>query len=224
MHRLLLLICLPFLLAGCAAPAFLAEFASGGPKIEKKYALPDQATLVLVDDPRGVLGGYAMPGIVANNANYHLERNRKKALPTGRLIPVEEVHALQEKLGEEAFANAPADQVGRLLGADQVIHVHIANAAVEYAAQVYRPRAAASVRVIDAAQSRRLWPESGKLVDSSQTPPPHTMVVEMSYRGTDFGGEGMRAMLFKALAEEIGREVAQLFYDHRGPPAGHTIR
>ena len=215
--------------SGCAGGGFFGYLLTGKDAIPKKYALPDRTTLVLVDDPDHLLGGPSSANRVASNVAYYLkEGETKKAeeqgLPTAKIISIDEINALRADMGDKTWHLTPIDQLGKKLGADQVIYVRIDTATLGAINQkVYRPKATCTVKVIDAIHSTRLWPEVGTLIDSSQAPPGHAMRVNMQYDGTDRGGQGHESILVQELCESIGRDVARLFYDWKSKTVGSTI-
>ena len=210
------------LLPGCAAAGFVAHLFGGGSQVQAVYELEDRATAVLVDDPTRALGAAALPGVVANNVTHHLEE--QEVLKTARIVPQGEVHRLAKQLGED-FAITPIDQIGRSLGAAQVIHVEIESATLyEHSRQVTHPRSAVSVKVIDVEHRKRLFPVGGTAVDPSYTPPGHFLQIAMEVQGVDESSRGMETLMLQQLAEETGRRVAELFFDHSKSEPGSMIK
>ncbi len=226
MPLLALLVCSAvLLLPGCAGPGFVADFITGDENIEKRYQLPDERTAVVVDDPNRAMGAGVLVNVVANNVVYNLKNAKEPALLTAEIVPPAEVMALRTKLGEKEFNVTPIDRLGRMLGAEQVIYVQIESATLgEIGRTVYKPELVATVKVVDAVNSARLWPEGGTLIDSSAPPPGFNLIVKMDYEGTDHGGRGLEALLAQRLAERAGRDVARLFVDWKKPPPGSTIQ
>ena len=207
---------------GCAAGGFLAHLFGGGSAIKAEYTLENRSTAILVDDPERMLGAPALPGVVANNVRHALEKNA--ALETASIVSQDEVNRLASRLGDE-FAVTPIDEIGRHLGADQVIHVEVQTASVyAFSGQVTRPRCSVRVKVIDVVNRKRLFPDTTAYVDSTFTPPGHLVQVEMEYKALDDGGSGQLTMLAQQLAQRTGRRVAELFYDHAAPEPGEMIK
>lgn len=214
---------LAVLAQGCAGPGFLADLFKGPGKVKAQYTLPDQPTLILVDDPQHLLGGPAMPGVVANNIAYHFQQQKKPVI-NAPLISQQALDTYAATHGDQ-FAATPIDQVGRDLGADTVLYVLVKSVEMNVAGSVYHPEAAVEVKVIDALDGQRLWPTAGKLADTSRSPPGHELVVEMPHRDTlqQAPGPGTRRLIDRELAEKIGLEVSRLFYDWKRPERGEDL-
>lgn len=124
------------------------------------------------------------------------------------------------------LAKMPVDDLGRLAGVEQVIFVEVESASLYHETrQVQKPQASVTVKVIDVVERERMFPPAPKLHDSSHTPPGHLVLIKLRYDGTDdSGGRGTEAVLRQQLAEEVGKKVAQVFYDHSKPQPGRTIK
>ena len=206
-------------LAGCEVPSFLASFA--GRQIDAKYALADRATVVIVDDFDRVLGGPAMTGITAQTIGEALRAN--EVIEEARLVPQSALRAAASELGE-AYRQTPPDRVGRLVNAEQVIHVNLESVDLLRAPGVFEPKATAGVRVIDAPKSKGLFPEAQRFDGAAAGPSQYTLQVEMPVSQPERAGAGARRMMRRKLAAEIGRQVARLFYDHNKPPPGDNLK
>lgn len=203
--------------AGCEAIAFLG--AMGGEKVKAQYKLPNRPTLVMVEDPERHLGNPTLNSVAAANAAFHLKQNQALTAP---LIDQAELTALEARLGQE-YARTPIDQVGRLLGAEQVVHVQVDSVSMQTAPGVYRPTAIVQVKVIDVADGERLFPEAPRFTNPNAPPPGHRVKAQLSVRSAGTDGRGTTAVLAQSLAEEIGHTVARLFYDHKKPEPGSTL-
>jgi len=184
-------------------------------RIDARYDIPEKITLVLVDDPGHVLGEPFLAGQVANQAAFDLVRN--KAVPA--TVPFNRLEALRQELGDQ-FAMTPIDQIGRALGAQQVLHVEITSARMIQEPGVTRPTARINVKVIDVEQRTRLWPTPLPGVHSA--PRSYSMSSSMFYRYHANPDErGTSRDLIQRFASHIGRDVAKLFYDHE-PDIGQS--
>lgn len=203
--------------AGCAMLLAALGLAAGCfyQRIKAKYELPEKITLVLVDDPSDALGGAHLARHVANQIGFQLVRH--EAVPA--TVPLNRVSELQRELGD-AFATTPIDEVGRTLGAQQVIHVQVLSAKTGYEPGVSRPTAQSRVKVIDVEQRRRLWPQPRPGVHTA--PRGHTVSSSMFYRYTGNGEvRGTQNDLKQRFATLIGNDIAKLFYDHE-PDVGQS--
>lgn len=217
MLRIVAAVALLALLTGCEGLAFLA--AMGGDKVPAVYELPNQTTLILVDDPSTQLGDPALRSVVATNAAYHLKQN--KALDAS-IVPQEELSLLMAREGQQ-FAKMPVDQIGRLLQAQQVVHVVVESVVLEVAPGVYRPTAMAQVKVIDASTGQRLFPAAEPFDTALSTPPGYSVRVRLSVDTARVGDSGATVMLRRELAQRLGLTVAQLFYKHSKPQPGGKL-
>lgn len=217
-----------FALPGCAGGGFLSYVFGAGEIIKAKYKLQDRDTLILVDDPNRRLGSSTMPAVVSNNVKHHLQgqqENTKDFMPGAKFLTASDLSDLHRTHGQN-LAKMPIDDIGRLAGVDQVIYVEVESASLYHQTrQVTKPQAMVSVKVIDVVERKRLFPPGPKLEDSSHVPPGFPVKVTMRYDGTDdSGGRGSEAVLRQKLAEETGKKVAEVFYDHNKPQPGRNIK
>lgn len=220
------LLLLPAMLIASAGCEVVGLFASmGGEKVKAAYNLPERTTLVVVDDPTQQFPSPVLAGVVASNAGFHLEQNvlKPNAKQPGSLVVSQRVLAAIRAQLDDQYASTPIDTLGKLAKADQVIYVLIESAKLQTAPNVYRPTALARVKVIDVAKGTRLFPEPRPFPDPAAPPPGHPVRVQMSASTGDPSGRGLDAMLSHNLAEELGKQIAQVFYDHKKPEPGHTL-
>ena len=221
---LLLLLAMLLAAAGCEALGFVASL--GGEKVKAVYELPVRTTLVVVDDPTQQFSSPVLSGVVAYNFNFHLEQNilkpdAKQAKPL--VVSQRVLAAIRAELDDE-YASTPIDTLGKLAEAEQVIYVLIESAKLQTAPNVYRPTALARVKVIDVAKGTRLFPQPRPFPDPAAPPPGHPVRVQMSASTGDPNGRGLDAMLAHGLAEQLGQQIAQVFYEHKKPEPGHTLK
>lgn len=206
MMMMLALLCLP----GCEVAGFVAQGIVGD-RSKIAHELEDVPTVVLVDDPNNQLAGAS--GVLAERVGYDLVE--KNVLKKQHLVSSFKVRDLQARLGE-AFYKSPIDQIGRELGAEQVIHVNVEEAGLIADPGVVQPTGTVAVKVISVTDARRVFPADAPSRDMSG--------VEMSRRGYPVsvslkhymglqGGEtGERTVLARRLADQMGIEVGRLFY------------
>lgn len=204
--------------AGCEGFAFLA--ALGGETVPAMYELQDRPTLIMVEDPHNALGDASLNRLIASHADHHLRDHEVLSEPA---VPQGELAALAERLGD-AYARTPIDEVGQALEAEQVIHVLIDSVSLQAAPGVYRPTVTAEVRVIDAVESRRLFPASRRVEDPDSRPPGHPIRTQLTYRTDETEARALEVSLKRALAERLGEDVAQVFYKHKRALSGEQLR
>lgn len=197
------------LLTGCEGIAYVAQGVVP-PMKDALYELPQRPTLVLVDDPLGPEGGLGDPQLafdVAVSASTDLVGNDAVDV----VIDQKMVADLAVELGVDYYKLGVVN-VGRRVGAAQVIHVQIK--AVNYVMEplLFRPTALVHVRVLDCD------PKAERTVMFPPPPPDGTgiypLTVEMRYRVSEDGTGRDAALLRKALADRIGIDVAKMFYKH----------
>lgn len=207
---LLLMIALAFI-NGCE-PVNYVLFAFEDDRISARYKLAEDASVVvLVDDPNHLLGDPSLPRLVAAWANESINKKIKKTTA----VSINKVIELEQKLGED-FANMPVDQVGSEVGATQVIYVLVESAGISGDPGLYRPQAVVRVNVIDVATGSRLFPlaDHTNPEDSSSAKRGEAVETKLPYTTSDQSPIGETAVLMQKLAQEIGVNVAQLFYRH----------
>ena len=215
-------------LNGCAGGSFLAYIFGAGESIPAKYKLQDRDTLILVDDPDYRLGAPHMTNVVANNIRYHLQNQRdadSKFMPTAKLVTLSDL-TTAGRLTDQNLSKMTIEDIGSLAQAKQVIYVEVESASLYHETrQVTKPKASVTVKVLDVVERKRLFPAPPKMADSRITPPGYPVVVQLRFDGVDdSGGRGMETVLNQHLAEETGKKVAQVFYDHSKPPPGRSIK
>ena len=217
---LVALLALLMLMPGCIAADLFGALA-GHRNVEARHELADRPTLVFVEDPDDALASGSLRHVVAANVAHHLVVNE---VLTDEPISPRRLARLAEELGS-GFDALAIDEVGRRLGAEQVIHVLVESASLEYhAPTVLRPRASAQVRVIDAVASRRVFPAVTGFQSPGARPSGESVSVQMEHRSaTEDQRRGRDPRLHRELAERLGLEVARLFYDHRLPERGERF-
>lgn len=213
---LILMAALSFL-AGCE-PVNYVLFAFEDDRIPARYELAkDTSVVVLVDDPNHLLGDLSLPRLVSAYVSDGLSKNLKKI----NVVKIEKVIDLERKTGED-FASMPVDQIGSEVGATQAIYVLIESAGISGDPGLYRPQAVVRVNVIDVATGNRLFPASDftnaqgdTMVSTSRGEP---VEIKLPYTTSDQNPIGETAVLMRKLSEQIGINVAKLFYRHHPDP------
>ncbi len=211
---------------GCEAFSAVSYAFRGGEPVKKLYQLPPGRTLVLVDTLEGpdrvnALASPTYRNIIASDIGYYLEK--EEALPTGSIVPLRELNQLAGQLGED-YARTPIDQIGKRLGAAQVIHVMIEHSSVAVVGNLYRPTAAGQLKVIDVNQGRRIFPSMMELESEGGGLPGHRFATEMDPINRDATDAMIADVLTRQLAQQIGLETSRLFYDWRKPDLGSQIK
>ncbi|MBB6428695.1 hypothetical protein [Algisphaera agarilytica] len=218
------LLSLPMIMAvpACEQAAVLAEAVSGPEKVEPLYVLPDVPTLVMVDDPKHLLSNPGLARQIATTAIHYLEFH--EALPTAQFIKPRELAKLEAELGDR-WASTPIDEVGRRLGAEQVIYAKINSAQFHVVDTLYRPEASIEVKIIDVAEGKRSWPEAPALIDPENVPPGHMIQIKDNYESRDsrYVGDSTPDDLARRLADDAGLRLARLFYQWQKDAPGASL-
>ena len=204
--------------AGCEIFSFLA--ALGGQAVEAEYKLADRPTLVMVDDPDNLLGHSSLAGLMAQTVGRKLQQAEVLTEET-RLVSQQELHDLAQQLGED-YRLTQTVQVGRLLDAEQVIHVRVRSVDLTRAPGVYQPKMTVEVKVLDAAESKRLFPQSLEF-DEQWNNQGYMLSTQTPVRTPEMTDNGIRANLTRELAVHTAVHIAQLFYKHKRPEPGSTL-
>ncbi len=199
-------------LTGCAPAGFIAH-ALKDDSIPAVYKLQDRPTVILVDDPSRQFGAEQLSVDIASMAGSHL--TDKEVLQS--VVSQQKVNDLRHGLGKK-FAKQAVDVIGRDVGAQQVIHVHVRS--VNYMAEpgMIQPKATVLVKVIDVASRKRLFPPENAELNGSKLPifkGGYVMTAAMRERVMDGINADQQLKAFQGrLAEFTARKVAEIFYKH----------
>lgn len=198
---------------GCNIAGYVAQviFPELTPPI---YDLPKLKTVILVDDTNNQLGDPTHTGVIAQQMLFDLVQGKK--LQTEQAIDYKFVRDMESKLGTD-FDRTPVDEIGRQLGADQVIHVNIDYVQMSIQPGVIEPKAIVTLKVIDANKAIRLFPPPSAVtdIDGLETSKrgyritvelPRSIMLDMDH--------GTENLLLRKLSEQIGYIAARVFYEH----------
>ncbi len=216
-----LLLCV-LAISACEQAAVLSEAIRGPEKIGPLYVLPDVPTLVMIDDPQHHLSNPGLARQIATTAVHYLSFH--ETLITASFIDPKELSKLEAELGRR-WATTPIDEIGRRLGAKQIIYAKINSAKFHFVDTLYRPEATIEVKVIDADTGKRLWPEAPALADPDRTPPGHLIQIKDHYvsRDSRYVGDSTPDDLARRLADNAGLLVARLFYEWQKDAPGESL-
>jgi hypothetical protein len=186
------------LASGCAAPAAIAYKLFGPPPIPPRYTPPKtEPMLVLVENPHS--GAIAIPEADELSRVIYEELDAQKVAPQ---VDPAKLHELRDR-DAAAFDKMSIAEIGRTLGARQVLYVHVDRLDVENApgSDMVKTRIAASLKVIDATTAMTAWPNAGDTEQfEHQTP----------YRRIEAGTTP--SQLKREILRESGVELARWFY------------
>lgn len=185
---------------GCLAAGVVAYAASGPPKVEAAYRPTTRPTAVLVEhtSTRGAPGG--VRDLVASFLVAELREHK--------VAPIVDFHRVYDlrQLDPRAFRAMTVDEIGRRVGAEQVIYVEIFEADFVPALSGALVKAAMSVgvRVVDVETGELMWPTSME--------EGHRLVIESPYheRTTTLSPDEVKEQTCRLAA----RQIARLFYSY----------
>jgi len=215
-HRLslttALLVAFALSITGCEMFSFISQ--AFDTETKAIYEIENRETAVLVEDPINYLGDPRLKGVIASNIAFDLTEG--DAVDKKKMIPAEAV-AAQEKLLGKDFAKLPLDELGRKIGAKQVIHVYIEAASLNLEGGVMKPALQARVRLVDAITGKRLFPrpEDSAQQDAATVERGFGVAISMPVRISpdNSPGDASRAMEF--LAIRTGKRIGWIFREHR---------
>lgn len=197
------LIVMVFLLGapGCniVAPAYL--LVHGPEKLPRAYGLDaERPTVVLVDTGSTTPLRPAVRAAIADQIGRDLlEHAGLKTVIDARSA---QSVASMDRLGSQL----PVSEIGRAVNAEVVVHVLVESFALTTDGQTYTPAASLRVKVIDAANEERLFPEEreGKPVALTR----RVSTATLPGRGAAWNDAELE------FARWTGAAVAQMFYEH----------
>ena len=191
-------------IGGCAPGLawFVAQFAQE--KVQALYKPPARKTvLVFVDDMLNPVSTPAIKGELTERLNAQLTQHKLAAVTVPHTKLMELMSAGRD------FDRLSVAEVGRKLGAELVLYVHIDKFSLrdEEQGSLWRGELRATIRWVDV-QTGRLWPDDRP--EGHALPPVETPVVDSTSAAT--GQE-----LTRQLAELAADRIAKCFYDHTVP-------
>ncbi len=189
--------CIP----GCNVVTPIAYAIHGPEKINPQYTLEENATTVIfVDDPSSKIAQRRLRYAMADTATDQL---LEKRILTDMLEPRGIISAATKDSHSQRMS---ISELGESVGAQYVIYAVVTNFSLSPESGSYIPRASLRVKVIDVAQSRRVWPES-------EFGHPVEIQIPQLPGQTPQGSAGQLA-IEQQLAVRAGLGLSQLFYRH----------
>ena len=194
--------------SGCNIVAPAVYLIGGLPKKPADYTLIDVPTVVFVDDRANVIG--------TNSRGVRLAIADKVSSELLVHELVTEVISSRDAIGmairNDRHQNLMAiDEIARSVGAEQIIFIQMANFGVAQDGAAPAPMASGQLRVIDAVNKKKLFPEP---TDETAI---GTWPVNAWLREIDpsaMGDTTTRVQVYEALANKFGIESARIFYEY----------
>ncbi|NRA56948.1 MAG: hypothetical protein HRU13_02355 [Phycisphaerales bacterium] len=187
-------------MSGCniLGPAYI--FIAGPPKIQAEYDLDRSRTVaVVIDDPDSIVPSMGYRRVMLATAQELLaEKGKVREVIDAR----DTMSVLQRDSAQERMSVV---QIGRAIGAEQVVWARVEGFNLAAATGEFRPNAQLRIKVIDVTANERAWP--------TEPAAGYSMDVSMRVRSdfTPSPGPEQRAAM-EELAEYTGRALAEVFY------------
>lgn len=204
---------LPAVLGGCNIVGPVAAVAAGPPKVDAMYTLADVPTVVFIDDRNNLVSPASLRRSIAERASQELMVNEVVAntiSPQDALLIASRSDRASELMGIE--------DIGRAVGAQQVVYVAITAFKDTPDGYTPRPLASAEVKVIDVVNRQRVFPAG------SGTPGWEVKTLGKPIDPTMYASRASRLQVYEALAQQLGDEVAKVFYKHEYKEVGERLR
>jgi hypothetical protein len=203
------------LMVSCNIVGPIAYIVEGPPRTPALFPLQDLKTAVFVDDRRSVLGRTELKTVIGDAA---LTTLMDKSVLTETIRTRD---TLTVARAQDTSSNyVPMGEIGRLVGADQLIVVDMLTFRLFDQGYVPRPNAIVRIKLLDLVNETRVFP------------PPDSVdewhVVE--HKSREFGDQynesspAARRQLEALLAAELGIEVAKVFFEHETKELGEHLR
>ena len=199
-------------LASCNIVAPASYLAMGQPKKDAEYQLEDRATVVFVDDRRNILSRTHVRRMIGERVTDDLLR---EDVISDAISANDAIRLARQESHDEPMA---LDDLGRELGAEQVIYVEIIDFRSMSDPYTPRPTATGRIRVIDVDNRKRLFPDPDSR-DPGRVVQTQTREVSMEMYETASGIRELEEML----AEHLGTEIGRLFYKHTPREIGSQL-
>lgn len=202
------------LAAGCNVIVPVAYVIEGPGTIPADFTLRDTSTAVFVDDRDSAFPRTSLRAMVGTEITDRLIAN--KAVEARMLVDARDVMALVRGL-ETSESRVSIERIGREAGVEQVVYVELKGFALTLDGVTPRPTAVCNVKVIDLAAGLRVYPGDGS---------PTGREVVAQIREVDpslFQSFAKRRKVEDDLAIELGKTVAELFYEHERVELGENL-
>ena len=173
------------------------------PTVDAEFTLTEGPLLILIDDDQELLPSARIGDLLGQELARQLEENEVNA----NIIPAKRVKRM--RLSDPRFERRGCREVGKELGAEQVIHLQVRDyvGTTEIESITNSARFSVVVKVINAqaeeASEVRLWPMTGA-----------GQLVTASLTSNQLQKLKTEDAIAKRLARDLAATGAKLFYDH----------
>jgi len=195
-----LLAAVAMLTAGCGAPSALLYKLYGPPPIPPKYVVPHEPLLLLVENAHS--GSVAIPEADELARVIYDDLQEHHVAP---LVDFAKLHELRDH-NPQAFGKMTIADIGRALGAKQVLYLHVDQINIEQpqGGDVVRLKIAVQAKMVDVPTAITVWPTSGET-----EPYIHETRLQRIEPGTTKSG------LNHQILRQSGTDIARWFYQYQ---------
>jgi len=200
-------------LGGCNIVAPASYLVLGTGTVEAEYVLPDVPTVVFIDDRANVVNPVSLRRVIADKVSQDL---MTEEVLTMTISPQDAMSVAKQQ--ERANEIMSIEDIGKAVGAKQVIYIKMIAFKDTPDGTTPRPVGVCEVKVIDVESRQRTFPARGAKQEVRMVQVTGRPIDPDTYR-TRTG----RVSVFNELAEIMGRDVGRLFYKHEPRAAGQNI-
>jgi len=200
-------------MSGCNIVGPAAYLIEGPPSVDPVCQLADVPTVVFIDDRNNVVNPISLRRVISDKASQDLMI--QKVLTTTISGQDSMTIATQRERSNQIMS---MEDIGKAVGAKQMIYVQMVQFQDVLADYTPRPSAACWVRVIDIENRKKIFPsdDSGQVAHLLQVT---TREVDPEVYRTRAG----REQVFEGLAQTTGEEIGKLFYKHERRQLGANL-
>lgn len=203
-------------LSSCNILGPAAYIIDGLPKRDAQYALMDRPTVVFVDDPRNALSDRNLRRYIGDKVATELMLNEIVT------VTISSADAMGVARGDRHGKRMPIEAIGRAVGAEQVLYIEMMSFTLSPDNVTPQPMGICKIKVIDAMNRIRLFPEIDENSQAAAAYPVHVALPRLStelYRSAS----GRRKMN-EQLASHMAEQIAKVFYKHVPNELGSRLK
>ncbi|MBC04627.1 MAG: hypothetical protein CMJ34_15195 [Phycisphaerae bacterium] len=200
-------------IAGCNIVVPVAYVIEGPGTIPAEYDLRQASTAVFIDDSENKFPRTSLRGVLGVEITQLLIDN--KVMPASMFVDARDMIGLVRAI-ETNGRRASIERIGREAGVEQVIYVKLEGFSLTLDGVTPRPTAVCSVKVLDLAAGTRVFP-----LDDSKGRETVGQLREVD--PARFDAFAKMRIIEDDLAVRLGRNVAQLFYEHERVNLGENL-
>ncbi len=200
-------------IGGCNIVAPVAVLVAPPPTIPAQYTLQDVPTVVFVDDRDNLVNPSSLRRVIADTASSEILDEKLVAMT---ISPQDAMLIASRSDRNNALMNI--EEIGKAVGAHQVIYVKITQFAATEDGFTPVPVAAASVKVIDVVNHARVFPGS----ESSEGYP--VRCTGKPVDPTMYSTRDSRLQIYQSLSAQLGSQIAKVFYKHEYKELGEHLK